>query len=329
MTILSAWVVIRLPGHRLPYVMLFVGSFFTVIQCVMSVAFIFVVSNIGFVPSIDVQVGLNDTSAFFGNWSSPFLFLALIMLLADRHAAIKRTADGIVGRSNMIFNIVNYSYFGFLMIMATAASGLLATYNHDIQAFDDSIFFSESLLLKIARDQKIYRNVNYAFLAFFFVTAVYVIGCTHYVRRTIHQSTVSDRVCDFPHLEVLRDVPCLTPISPGCLFPVVHGRPYLCRRCPYFNDFHNRLRSDTTSLERNRQANTDCRHRKRSLAELLLFCCDSYSPSRRIPPPLLECTKCVFNPFHFLNSILSILSILNSSRPTHCEDERYEKGGLP
>lgn len=326
LTVFSALVVIRLPGHRLPYALLFVGSLFTAIQCGANIAYILVGNNLLNFPPIKVQVGLNISSAFFGNWSSPFLFLTLALLFADRHATVKRTADGIVGRSNLIFTVLNYAYFGFLMIMATAASGLLATYDLDVQVDDTSTIVTEKFILKLIHDYNVYKNVNYAFLAFFFATILYIAGCAYYVRRTIHRSTISDRVrISFIHAG---NAKANSLGSPDCLFHVLHGCPYLHRRCPHLHDFHDCLLSLRAACEGNGQAASNRRHRKRPSAELLLCCRGGHSPARWHASSALECSKCVR--VHIVaQRRLTCIDRLCSTRITVSEDAGYTAGWLP
>ena len=56
---------------------------FTVIQGAADIAFILINNNFSTFPSIRTVAALNDVFAFFGDWSSPLLFLAIVLVLED------------------------------------------------------------------------------------------------------------------------------------------------------------------------------------------------------------------------------------------------------
>lgn len=174
---------------------------FTVIQGAADIAFILINNNFSTFPSIRTVAALNDVFAFFGDWSSPLLFLAIVLVLEDRHAHIRQTAEGGVGKLNKIFPIVHYTLFGLIMIMATVAAGLLATYNTDIVNLDSVDFITEAAIVKLNRDFNRQQTANYVFISFWFATAVYITALAGFVFKVMARANISDKVCQFSAIQ--------------------------------------------------------------------------------------------------------------------------------
>lgn len=109
--------------HMATYAALMVSASFTVIQATVNIGYIFAIHNAASTPSLQEQVSLLDTSNFFGYWSSPFLYLAIVLLIYERAKVLAR---GALPRQVSFVFISAFVYFGILLLIATIAFGLYA-----------------------------------------------------------------------------------------------------------------------------------------------------------------------------------------------------------
>lgn len=176
----------------------------TILQDTTEIGYIYATTG-NQIKSIRTIAGLNTATAFFGDWSSPLLFLAIVLVLADRHAHIGRTAVPGAGIQSPSFlrylSVAHYIMFAFLMILATVAAGLVARYNGWIIHLDSLTLPTLADIKRVVSNLKAATNSRYVFSAFWFTTAIYINALAFYIYKTMLRASLNDKVlCCLLHL---------------------------------------------------------------------------------------------------------------------------------
>ncbi|KAI5122417.1 hypothetical protein M0805_002967 [Coniferiporia weirii] len=191
-TLLCLQPIRRLRAHRTPFLALCATSFFTVVQASVDIANIIFTNNALEIPNVNKVAALQSIVVFFGNWSSPLLYFALVLLLFDRQRYISRGA--LVLRDVLVFN-TSFGFFGFLMLLATITSGLFARQDA-LQARLLNLGGTstpEDFQALISAVQR-YQNAFYVFTAFWAFSAVWITGLAGYVYWGARRAGAYDRI---------------------------------------------------------------------------------------------------------------------------------------
>ena len=187
--------VLRLPDHRLPYVILVSSLLCAIIQCTMNFAYI-LAAYPGDSPSLTTLSGLNITATFFGDWAPPMFFFTMALVLQDRDTAIRIALDKPKGNMQKVLPVVHYSFHLVLMLVATVAASLLAAYNGHVLSsrpyFDGPR--GPALGASTSQGLQAYHTANYVYIALLFLTAIYVIALAIILCKSLKRSSAFDRV---------------------------------------------------------------------------------------------------------------------------------------
>jgi len=157
-------------------------------------------------------------AAFFRLWSLPLLYLSIVLVLLDIHAAVS-VPDGYRDRSNSrhLIRHVQYGLFGVMMALGTASAALDTWYIRAINRNPLRIFDSSVAEMKFLEMTVLYENMGYAFDAVCTFTALDVFLLALMVHK-VSCSSAAQRAT-----RMLTDAAAITKVLLHCAVPL-----YVC-----------------------------------------------------------------------------------------------------
>ena len=137
--------------------------------------------------SNSVLIALDALVLLFGNWSTILLYCALVAFLRDREGAIRTASGGSAGGHNPVLTGIHIVLILLMTVFGTAAPGVCL--DAETQYFNDSITF-----LEYDRRISTYRNLNYVFNAFVFLTGISFFVSALLLYRNARRAGVRDPV---------------------------------------------------------------------------------------------------------------------------------------
>ncbi|KAH8109086.1 hypothetical protein DFH11DRAFT_1629658 [Phellopilus nigrolimitatus] len=193
---------VRRPQASYAYMILLAASLFTAIQASFNIAYIIYTNNALAFPNVEKAAVLQDFTVFFGNWSSPLLYCALVLLLRDRqkHFLSSQTA---LKKSEALLYDVQLGFVALLVLLATVTSGLLANQNVLVVRFDDlgQDATLEDFQRAVDAEQR-YQNSLYVFEALWSFSALCFAGLAAYVYVCAKNVGLHDKVVWMMHFAV-------------------------------------------------------------------------------------------------------------------------------
>lgn len=180
-------------GHRLPYLFLLL-TLDTLVIGAGTLVGVIIVNNLDFSFEeprylFSSLVGVN---AFFGNWSSVLLFVAVIFAMYDRIAACDAATGKQLPAEEIRKRRILWGAHGFLIfltfVLGTAAAGMLASLYRDLAS--DRVVPSAEL----RRRSNTANNLTYAYSSFVIFTSFNVVALAFYLRAQLRQAKLTDRV---------------------------------------------------------------------------------------------------------------------------------------
>lgn len=185
--VLGAIALVKMRGRRLIFSIILLSALMSVVGCVAGIVLNVMSNNIAAFPSFETISDLNTILDFFSYWTDPLLFLPIVLILVDRHTAIVAASEGRMGGLSRVYTIINYSWFAFLVLLATIDGSLLAVYEH-------LIFSDTATIGDVNRAATNANNVNYVLDAFWYASALYAAFLGFVIHRDFRRAGVSDKV---------------------------------------------------------------------------------------------------------------------------------------